>query len=209
MRTLAAGSVARAETEVKRSRFLTVLAPVDTAERARHVIDQQKARYPDARHHCSAFVLAGEGGTPRTHFSDDGEPSGTAGRPMLQVLQGSDLVNVVAVVTRYFGGTLLGTGGLVRAYSGAVGEALREARVVSLETRHAFRLTVSPAVAGRVESEMRRRGWELGGQDWGRHVSFEFTVSQSQEDQVTRLLAEWLRSEPDLVRLPDRIVECR
>ena len=101
------------EIEVKKSRFLALVARVSTPAEAREVVNERKAAMPDARHHCAAFVVSADGAQPFSHSSDDGEPSGTAGRPMLDVLAGSKLVDVVAVVTRYFGGTLLGTGGLV------------------------------------------------------------------------------------------------
>ena len=106
------------EIEEKKSRFIAHIMPVETEEEAVSYIDQMKKKYWDARHNCSAFVLGER--REYTRCSDDGEPSGTAGKPMLDVLLGQGLTNVVAVVTRYFGGTLLGTGGLVRAYQGAM-----------------------------------------------------------------------------------------
>ncbi|MFC6713803.1 IMPACT family protein [Branchiibius cervicis] len=106
--TLPTGHALTAEIDVRRSRFLAVVCRVGDESAARAVIAGCRSAYPDARHHCSAFVL---GPAPRTERSnDDGEPSGTAGAPMLQVLRSADLSDVVAVVTRYFGGTLLGTG---------------------------------------------------------------------------------------------------
>lgn len=106
------------EIEEKKSRFIAHIMPVETEEEAVLYIDQMKKKYWDARHNCSAFVIGDN--QEYTRCSDDGEPSGTAGKPMLDVLLGQGLRNVVAVVTRYFGGTLLGTGGLVRAYQGAM-----------------------------------------------------------------------------------------
>ncbi|MDD6208887.1 MAG: YigZ family protein [Clostridiales bacterium] len=106
------------EIEEKKSRFIAHIMPVETEEEAVSYIEQVKKKYWDARHNCSAFVLGDR--QEYTRCSDDGEPSGTAGKPMLDVLLGQGLTNVVAVVTRYFGGTLLGTGGLVRAYQGAM-----------------------------------------------------------------------------------------
>ncbi len=114
---------ASAEITEKKSRFIASVQSVRTQEEADDFILRTKKQYWDARHNCSAMIL-GE----RAEFSrcsDDGEPAGTAGRPMLSVLSGEDLTNVCVVVTRYFGGVLLGTGGLVRAYSGAVQEALK------------------------------------------------------------------------------------
>ncbi|MGH3317578.1 MAG: IMPACT family protein, partial [Nocardioidaceae bacterium] len=111
-----------AETEVKRSRFLCRLRRVEHEDQARAVVDEARREHGDARHHCSAFILGPAGQVQRS--SDDGEPAGTAGGPMLEVLRGREVSDVVAVVSRYFGGTLLGAGGLVRAYSDAVRAAL-------------------------------------------------------------------------------------
>lgn len=102
----------------KKSRFIANVRPVASEEEAAAFIEEMKKKYWDARHNCSAFVIGKK--AELTRCSDDGEPSGTAGRPMLEVLLGEGVRNVAVVVTRYFGGTLLGTGGLVRAYSGAV-----------------------------------------------------------------------------------------
>ena len=118
------------ETEVLRSRFVCDLAPVVSTEDAQSFIAIIRARYPDASHHCYAFVVGPPGSTARIGQSDDGEPHGTAGRPMLNVLLHADVGDIVAVVTRYFGGTKLGKGGLTRAYGGAVQAALADAATV-------------------------------------------------------------------------------
>ena len=102
----------------KKSRFIATLFPVHSEEEAAAFIESMKKKYWDARHNCSAFVLGERAQV--TRCSDDGEPSGTAGKPMLEVLLGAEVRNAAVVVTRYFGGTLLGTGGLVRAYTQAV-----------------------------------------------------------------------------------------
>jgi len=109
----------RAEIEVVNSRFIATLAPVFSVEQARAFIARIRAEFSDASHNVPVF-LVGHGASVTAHSSDDGEPSGTAGRPALAVLQGSGLGDVAVVITRYFGGTKLGTGGLVRAYSDAV-----------------------------------------------------------------------------------------
>ena len=111
------------EIVVVNSRFISSLSPAKSVDEARAFISEIKKRFPDATHHVPAFVI-GHGNSIITHSNDDGEPSGTAGRPALAVLQGSGLGNVVVVVTRYFGGTKLGTGGLVKAYGDAVREVL-------------------------------------------------------------------------------------
>jgi len=113
----------RVELRVVNSRFIATIAPAFSVEEARAFIARVKAEFSDASHNVPAYVI-GHGQSIIAHCHDDGEPSGTAGRPMLAVLQGSGLGDVVVVVTRYFGGTKLGTGGLVRAYGDAVREAL-------------------------------------------------------------------------------------
>lgn len=120
---------AQAELVEKKSRFIATVRPVATEKEAVAFIDEMKKKYYDARHNCSAFVIGSKGELTRS--SDDGEPSGTAGRPMLEVLTGSGIRNVAVVVTRYFGGVLLGTGGLVRAYSGAVKMALEQCETIT------------------------------------------------------------------------------
>lgn len=116
------------EIEIKKSRFLTYLFPIETPEDAQEKLAQIKKEHYKASHHCSAYILKPDASIKR--MSDDGEPSGTAGVPMLEVLSKQNLTNIMAVVVRYFGGTKLGAGGLVRAYSGAVSEALQHAVIV-------------------------------------------------------------------------------
>ena len=120
--------MSNAEYEEKRSQFICVLSHVETAEEAVELINRVKKENYEARHNCWAYLL--KDGSKR--FSDDGEPQGTAGLPMLDVLEKSDITDVVAVVTRYFGGILLGAGGLVRAYSKAVSMAVNEAQLCKM-----------------------------------------------------------------------------
>ena len=118
---------ASAEITVNKSRFIAFTACIQSREEAESIILSQKALYPDARHHCWAYILSQSGTGSR--FSDDGEPSGTAGKPILNVIEQKKLVNTAVVVTRYFGGVKLGAGGLVRAYSNAAAAALDRAEL--------------------------------------------------------------------------------
>lgn len=120
---------AQAEIVEKKSRFIANLIYVDSVEDAENKIKEIKKKYYDARHNCIAYRVI-ENGSLTEKSSDDGEPSGTAGAPMLTILQKNELANVLIVVTRYFGGTLLGTGGLVRAYSGSLLEAIKNSEIV-------------------------------------------------------------------------------
>lgn len=166
--TLAGPAIA--EIEVKRSRFLCELTPVGAGDdeasevAARAVVEAARKQHWDARHHCSAFVLGPQRQVRRSN--DDGEPSGTAGAPMLEALVASGLSDVVAVVTRWFGGTLLGAGGLVRAYGDVVRAALAEARVVTYECRLVMAADVGIADVGRVENALRAAGRHVEGVDY-------------------------------------------
>ncbi|WP_404438060.1 YigZ family protein [Microbacterium aerolatum] len=154
-------TIARAvdhELVIKKSRFIAHVAPVASPEEADAVIAAVRKRAWDARHNCSAQVTGALG--DRARSSDDGEPSGTAGVPMLEVLRRRELTDVVAVVTRYFGGIKLGAGGLVRAYSSAVAEALDLAMVVDRLLLSGVELSVMHADAGRFENLLRE--WAHG-----------------------------------------------
>jgi len=126
------------EIEEKKSRFIASVEPVTSEEEAIAFFNKKKKEYWDARHNCTAFTIGTK--HENTRCNDDGEPSGTAGRPMLDVLLREDIHNVAVVVTRYFGGTLLGTGGLVRAYQKSVQEGL--ANSVIIERRHGAKLSI-------------------------------------------------------------------
>ena len=112
--------------EIKKSRFITLLAHTNGVEAAKMFIDSVRAEHPDARHHCVAWVAGPPDDSQQLGFSDDGEPAGTAGKPMLAQLIGSGVGEITAVVVRYYGGVLLGTGGLVKAYGGGVSQALAQ-----------------------------------------------------------------------------------
>src|SRR5215217_5406636 len=124
MRYLIPAERHRTHEEIERSKFVTTVAPAPTIDDAQAFLAAMRAEFPDATHNCWAYVVGPPGSTTRIGMSDDGEPHGTAGRPMLTMLLHGGLGDVAAVVTRYYGGTKLGTGGLVRAYGGAVQEAL-------------------------------------------------------------------------------------
>lgn len=139
------------ETEIvsKKSRFIATLCPVQSVEEAHAFIDEIKKKYWDAKHHCSAYVIGKKGET--TRCNDDGEPSGTAGKPILEVLIGEEIKNIVVVVTRYFGGVLLGTGGLVRAYSKATKEVLRLSEVGIMRYGVMVELTTDYNFVGKIQ----------------------------------------------------------
>lgn len=130
------------ELEIKRSRFLTSVVPVAEKEAAKLALDEIRKRWPDANHHCWAMVAGRPDDVFQQDQSDDGEPRGTAGRPMLNVLLHSGLGNTLVVVTRYFGGVKLGAGGLVRAYSQSVSEALLQTKTETVVIRQQLSVTM-------------------------------------------------------------------
>ncbi|WP_146340228.1 YigZ family protein [Nesterenkonia sp. NBAIMH1] len=167
------GFRAAAEVERKKSRFLAVLTRVHSAEEAQSLVEELRREHPGARHHCSAWVIGPERRVQRAN--DDGEPSGTAGAPMLEALTradtargGGDLSDAVLVVVRWFGGTLLGSGGLVSAYSDAARAALDQARsaFVTRSRQRLFTLEAPPALSGQWENELRRRGARIAGVEY-------------------------------------------
>lgn len=141
------------EAVIRKSRFIATLVPVRSLAEAEAEIAALRKRYWDAGHNCTALVIGPHAEQQRS--SDDGEPSGTAGVPMLEVLRHRELTDLVAVVTRYFGGILLGAGGLVRAYSGTVAEALEHAELVRRELLTEMILDVPHAEAGRLDNWLR------------------------------------------------------
>ena len=143
----------RTESVVTKSRFITTLAPAADREAADAIIATARREFHDAGHHCTAMVFGPDG--QRERSNDDGEPAGTAGAPILAVLRGAELTDVVAVVTRYFGGTLLGAGGLVRAYGGAVTAAVEHATRLARRPMARFELFAAHEDAGRLEHRLR------------------------------------------------------
>lgn len=153
--------LAQAEAEIveKKSRFIATVRPVKTEEEARAFIDELKKKYWDATHNVFAYQLGERNEIQR--FSDDGEPQGTAGMPVLNVLKGEDVKDTAIVVTRYFGGTLLGTGGLVRAYGKAAKEGLLAAGIAELVLYRRYHVTVDYTDSGKVQYEILQDGHVL------------------------------------------------
>lgn len=177
-----------AEVEVKRSRFRCTLERVETEDAARAVVERCRSAHPEAGHHCSAFVIGA--GAPLERSSDDGEPSGTAGVPMLEVLRGHGVSDVAAVVTRWFGGVLLGTGGLSRAYADAVRAALDTVDTRRRELQQVVEVEVDHAVAGRLEHGLRLAGATVDDVRYAEHVAFRLAVAPERAEQVWATVAE-------------------
>ncbi|WP_314173648.1 YigZ family protein [Streptomyces winkii] len=176
------------ETEVSRSRFVCALAPAATEEEAKAFIARVRAKHPGATHNCWAYVIGADGGVQKS--DDDGEPGGTAGLPMLQMLTRRGIRCAVAVVTRYFGGTKLGAGGLIRAYGGAVGEAL-DAVGTCVRQRHLLvTVTTDHQRAGRLENDLRAAGRSVREVDYGAEVTIGLGLPESELEEFRGWLAD-------------------
>ena len=177
------------EIEVKKSRFIATLEPVSSEEEALSFIAGIRKQYWDARHNCHAFIVGDNPGVLR--FSDDGEPGGTAGKPMLEVLTHEGLHDVCAVVTRYFGGALLGTGGLVRAYQGAVQAALPSCRFGTRFEGVAIGAVLPYTDLGKVENRLRELpSVHVADTKYGENVTLSLVSPTEEKDGLMRVLMD-------------------
>ena len=166
MKTIA--KAVESEINVKKSQFICHLFPTKTKKESKEIILKVNEQYSDATHNCTAYIVSdGEG------FDDDGEPGGTAGKPMINVLRKNELHNVTAVVTRYFGGIKLGAGGLVRAYSKSVLEAINEAEILEVELYDVYKLIFEYSDIKLADGEVRNNNLEVIAKDYSDKVIYE------------------------------------
>jgi uncharacterized YigZ family protein len=180
----------RVEEEILRSRFITTVGPASTLEEAREFIDSVRSEFADASHNCWAYVVGSPGSTGQIGLSDDGEPHGTAGRPMLTVLLHSGVGDIVAVVTRYFGGTLLGKGGLVKAYSGGVQLALQDLPTVPYVPSSELLIVIDYAMVTPFQRLYPDYEVTIVDQDFAADVTYHLRLPQDQLDNFTNALTE-------------------
>ena len=172
----------------KKSRFIATVSPASSEEEALLFIESMRKKYWDARHNCSAFIV---GENPQTsRCSDDGEPAQTAGRPMLDVLLGAEVYNACAVVTRYFGGTLLGTGGLVRAYSKAVREGLLNCVILEKCLADCLRLSTDYSGLGKLQYILSEAGIAVLDSQYGEAVEMTILAPAAQSSQIRKKITE-------------------
>lgn len=172
----------------KKSRFIATLRPVRTEEEAIAFINEMKKKYWDARHNCSAYIIGED--KPLERCSDDGEPSRTAGMPMLEILKGAGLCNICMVVTRYFGGILLGTGGLVRAYQGAAQAAVANARILTCRNLNEVEFTVDYTAYGKLQYYINKDELNVKGTDFGADVSVTLLLSDEEYETLSANITE-------------------
>ena len=174
--------------KVRGSRFIGTLAPVASPEEAMDLVRAVAAEFHDARHTCWGYRLGIEGETFRS--SDDGEPSGSAGKPILAQLEGAELTQVAVAVTRYFGGTKLGVGGLVRAYGGATAAVIELADVQAVSITQPYEVTHPYSCSGAVEGLLSARGIATRDAQYGEVVRFTVDLDPDEADGILRELVE-------------------
>lgn len=172
----------------KKSRFIANIRKVESEAEAVAFIEEIRKKHYDARHHCNAFVIGDK--AQLTRCSDDGEPSGTAGRPMLEVLLGSEIRNICAVVTRYFGGTLLGTGGLVRAYTQAVQEALKSCPTAMMQFGKRMRIDTDYNNIGKILYFLGQEGLSQEDSDYTDKIQLTVLVPGEKVDYFCKQITE-------------------
>lgn len=176
------------EYEEKRSKFLAKTYHVTSEEEAIAIVESVKKQYYDARHTCYAYIIGSDRGTVRA--ADDGEPQGTAGRPILQELESLGLYNCLLTVTRYFGGTLLGTGGLVRAYTQAAKDALAASEILDITVGIPLRIVYPYTLAGKVEYALRNSLGNVEHQEYGQDVTVDVLIPESGRSALKKELSE-------------------
>ena len=183
----------------KKSRFIATVRKCESEEEATAFIEEMKKKYWDARHNCSAFVLGSRGEV--TRCSDDGEPGGTAGRPMLEVLTGEGIRNIAVVVTRYFGGVLLGTGGLVRAYTQAVKEGLKNCTLGRMRYGHEIRVTTDYNGIGKILYLLGNTGIEPSSSEYTDRVTLRLIVPAEDAEKLKKDMVEATGGRVELEKL--------
>lgn len=182
----------------KKSRFIANVEAVESEEEAVAFIEKMKKKYWDARHNCSAYVIGARGEIERC--SDDGEPGGTAGKPMLEVLRGMEIRNIVVVVTRYFGGTLLGTGGLVRAYTKAAQEGISNSVIVEKQLASKLLIATDYNGIGKIQYILAQRDIKILTSDYGEDVKISALVPVSQQESVEAEITEGTNGKAEMER---------
>ena len=185
---LVASAAVEEETIVNRSRFICYLSPCTSTEEARALVKIQQVNHPQASHHCYAYLSAAPDDSQHYGFSDDGEPSGTAGKPMLSMLQGGNVGEVCAVVVRYFGGTKLGTGGLQRAYGASVRNALAKLPTKIKIPMVDKRLACQYTQVNDIQHLLELSGGSIKSQDYGQQVVFILSLPLEQVDNFAAQL---------------------
>lgn len=189
----------------KKSRFITDAGIVKTEEEARTFLDEIKKQYKEASHHTYAYVI-GES-VPAARYSDDGEPHGTAGLPILDVIKGKGLTNTIVVVTRYFGGTKLGTGGLVRAYSKSAATNLDEVGILHYIPGHILKISTDYHNLGKIKNHIQKCGYDIINEEYASHVIIMALVPMVESEALITKIVDLTNATAEVDVAGERYIE--
>ncbi|MGL5700757.1 MAG: IMPACT family protein [Kluyvera sp.] len=189
--------------EIKKSRFITLLAHTNGVDAAKAFVESVRAEHPDARHHCVAWVAGRPNDSQQLGFSDDGEPAGTAGKPMLAQLMGSGIGEITAVVVRYYGGILLGTGGLVKAYGGGVQQALNLLVTQTKTPLTEYTLLCEYGQLAGIETLVGQYAGQIVASDYQASVQLRVALPQAKVADFSARLADFSRGSLQLLAIDE------
>lgn len=184
-------------TEIKNSTFITYLKYVESEQEAKYFIEKIKQQHPDANHNCSAYIIGQHQTIQKAN--DDGEPSGTAGVPMLEVLKKQNLHNICVVVTRYFGGIKLGGGGLIRAYSKSTSEVINDSTIVAMKPSKHVQLTLNYDQTQKFEHAIKDTDYLLQDTTYTENVTYDLAILEADYDNFLEWLNQMTQSNHDLI----------
>ncbi|GGA67110.1 YigZ family protein [Ornithinibacillus halotolerans] len=193
------------EIVIQKSRFIGTIKRVETEEEAQAFIQELKKKYHDATHNCSAYIIGEHDQIQKAN--DDGEPSGTAGVPMLEVLKKQNLKDTAVVVTRYFGGIKLGAGGLIRAYGSSTSEAIKAVGIIKRQLMKGFSITVDYAMLGKLENELRNSNHILETINYLENVEFIVYVEDGQEEDFQAWMVDLTSGQGEIKLIGEKYIE--
>jgi uncharacterized YigZ family protein len=189
------------EIEISKSKFIASSFPIQTQDQAIDLIEKISSQYKDATHNCYAYVVSND--TLVEKFSDDGEPSGTAGLPILQIIKNKELVNILIIVTRYFGGIKLGKGGLVRAYSKAALETILDAKIVTMKKHSIYKLTIDYSYKKILDKIVSEQNLSIDNLNYSDKITLEIAVEIDKEDKILSKLNDVTKGQIKIKKIFD------
>ncbi|OEF99769.1 YigZ family protein [Vulcanibacillus modesticaldus] len=190
---------------IRKSEFIGYVKNVTTEEEAIKFIDSIKKKHWNATHNCSAYVIGENDEIQKAN--DDGEPSGTAGKPILEVIKKNGLKDTVIVVTRYFGGIMLGAGGLIRAYGQAANEAIHEAGIIERILHTVISITVDYTWLGKIENELNNKKYQIEKIDYLENVTIYVLAEAGKEEQLEKLITNLTSGQAKIARIEQKYVD--
>lgn len=192
------------ETIINKSRFITYLFKVDSEDEAKTKIDEIKALHKTANHNCSAYTIGDSHQIQKAN--DDGEPSGTAGVPMLECLKKADIHNTVAIVTRYFGGIKLGTGGLIRAYQNGVSEAISKSGKAMMKNAKIYHVTIQYDQTGKFEHQIESTDFIVLNTIYTDKVTYEIQITNELEDEFKQFITNQTQGTAEMLLIEEKML---